>query len=234
MAMSKATKATTTIHPNCLEPLEACLAWLKHSAEDVNLDEIIVERDINTASGKLPKRLATWSGIQRVDKMKRRREHTPADNYKNRGRKAVLSEEAKLDIVKFVKEWRHKAFCTCRYIRQELKVTASTRTINRILNDAGYYWKAVPKRQGLSKEQLVKREAWVSQYLSRSSDWWLEHGNMVLDGVTLTMAPKPLSGRQKHAAQRLTSMWMRTGEAFDNDVLTFDRYGVQLGVKVPL
>ena len=200
----------------------------------MSLDEIVAEGDINTASGTPAKRFAIWSAIQRVDKMKKLRQHVPVDNYKNCGRKEALSEEKKLEVVQFVKEWRHKAFCTCRYIRHELKITASTRTINRVLNDAGYYWKTVPKRQGLSKEQLVKREAWVSQYLSRSSAWWLEHGNMVLDGVTLTMAPKPLSGRQKHAAQRLTSMWMRTGEAFNNDVLTFNRYGVQLGVKVPL
>ena len=49
-----------------------------------------------------------------------------------------------------------------------------------------------------------------------------------------SMAPKPFNGRHKHAAQPLTSTWMRAGESFNNDVLTFNRYGVQLGVKVPL
>ena len=57
---------------------------------------------------------------------------------------------------------------------------------------------------------------------------------MVLDGVTLTMPPPTLTGRQKHAAQRITSMWLRKGEAVDPDVHTFNRYGVQLGAKVPL
>ena len=234
MAMSKAIKVVTTVHPNGLEPLAACLAWLKHREEDMSLDQIVAEGEVHTASGKPAKRKALWHGIQRVDKMKKLRQHTPVDNYKNCGRKEALTEEAKQRIVQFVKEWRNKAFCTCRYIRQELKVKASISTINRVLNDAGYFWKTVPKRQGLTKEQLVKREAWVTQYWTRSSAWWLQHSNMVLDGVTLTMAPRPLNGRQKHAAQRVTSMWMRPGEAFNNDVLTCNRYGVQLGAKVPL
>ena len=58
--------------------------------------------------------------------------------------------------------------------------------------------------------------------------------SMVLDGVTLTMAPKPLNGRQKHAAQRLSSMWLQHGERLNNDIHTFNRYGVQIGTKVPL
>ena len=234
MAMSKAIKVTTTIHPNGLEPLAACLAWVKYRDEEMSLDQIVSEGDILTASGQPAKRMAIWHGIRRVDAMKKSRGHIPVNNYKNCGRKEALSDETKREIVEFVKEWRHKVFCTCRYIRQELKVKASISTINRVLNDAGYYWKAVPKRAGLTTEQLEKRQAWVTEYLSRSANWWLEHGNMVLDGVTLTMAPKPLNGRQKHAAQRLTSMWMRAGEGFNNDVLTFNRYGVQLGVKVPL
>ena len=36
---------------------------------------------------------------------------------------------------------------------------------------------------------------------------------VVLDGVTLTMPPKPLHDRQKHAAQRISSMWLKHGGA---------------------
>ena len=57
---------------------------------------------------------------------------------------------------------------------------------------------------------------------------------MVLDGVTLTMAPPTLSGKQKHAAQRITCNWLKLGERLENDVHTFNRYGVQLGTKVAL
>ena len=58
--------------------------------------------------------------------------------------------------------------------------------------------------------------------------------NLVLDGVTLTMAPKSLNARQKHAAQRIDHMWLRAGEKLPPDANTFNRYGVQLGTKVPL
>ena len=58
--------------------------------------------------------------------------------------------------------------------------------------------------------------------------------NMVLDGVTLTMPPKPSSGHLKHAAQRIASMRVRDGERLNNDMHTFNRYGIQLCTKVPL
>ena len=43
-----------------------------------------------------------------------------------------------------------------------------------------------------------------------------------------------MSGKQKHAAQRIKHMWVQTGEALDNDLHCHNRYGVQLGRKVPL
>ena len=146
----------------------------------------------------------------------------------------MLSDEDVGKVVAFVKKWRHKRFCTCAYIKRELRLTASTRTINRALNEAGFFWKRVPKVQGLSKEQLSKRKEFVDVYINKSAAWWQAHMNLVLDGVTLTVPPKPLSAKEKHAAQRLTSMWTCPGERLENDIHTFNRYGIQLGKKVPL
>ena len=58
--------------------------------------------------------------------------------------------------------------------------------------------------------------------------------NLVLDGVTLTMPPASLSGKEKHAAQRILHMWIAPGEKLSREISTFNRYGVQLGTKVPL
>ena len=58
--------------------------------------------------------------------------------------------------------------------------------------------------------------------------------HLVYDGVTLTKAPKSLDLRQKHAAQSIRHMWMKKSERMDPRLHTFNRYGVQLGVKVPL
>ncbi len=136
--------------------------------------------------------------------------------------------------MEFVKKWRHKRFCTCRYIRKELGLAASCRTICRVLNDNGYSWKRVPRVQGLTPEQIAKRKAFVDMYIGRCPTWWEQRMQMVLDGVTLTMAPKQMSARQKHAAQRISCMWQREGETLNNDLHTFNRYGVQLGTKVAL
>ena len=39
--------------------------------------------------------------------------------------------------------------------------------------------------------------------------------NLDRDGVTLTMAPKNLSGRKKHAAQSIGFLWLKNGESMD-------------------
>ena len=58
--------------------------------------------------------------------------------------------------------------------------------------------------------------------------------NLDLDGVTLSMAPRALNGRQRHAAQNIRHMWVKDGEKQSEKMLTYNRYGVQLGIKVPL
>ena len=57
---------------------------------------------------------------------------------------------------------------------------------------------------------------------------------LVLDGVMLTMAPKSLSGRERHMAQSIKHTWMRQSEDPTPYCHHYNQYGVQLGVKVPL
>ena len=81
---------------------------------------------------------------------------------------------------------------------------------------------------------LAARRAIVDAPVNKPASWWREHFGLVLDGVTLTKAPRPLSKRKKHAAQAIKHMWVKRGESLDNDLHTHNRYGVQLGDKVPL
>ena len=102
------------------------------------------------------------------------------------------------------------------------------------MNAHGFYWRAVPKVQPLTSSQLAKRNAFVQKYESRTSEWWQNSSGLVVDGVTLTKAPRSLSTKQKHAAQSIRQMWLRKGERHDSRLHTYNRYGVQLGDKVPL
>ena len=104
-------------------------------------------------------------------------------NYKNCGRNKALTPEEIRKVVAFVKEWRKKAFCTCRYIRGELKLKVSLATIARTLNNNGYYWRAVPKKSPLSDAQLQKRKAFIDMYGDKSSDWWCDNMDLILDGA---------------------------------------------------
>ena len=106
--------------------------------------------------------------------------------------------------------------------------------MRRTLNKHGLYWRPVARKSPLSAEQLAARKVFVEKYGGHTSQWWLRNVGLVFDGVTLTKAPRTLSGRQKHAAQTVRHMWMTKQEKMDPSLLTMNRYGVQLGDKVPL
>ena len=72
------------------------------------------------------------------------------------------------------------------------------------------------------------------KYEQKGGMWWVKNLNLVLDGVTLTMPPKNFHLRKRHAAQTITHVWVKSRESLDKDVHTYNRYGVQLGTKVPL
>ena len=224
---------TVSVHKRGLHPMEGVKAWHMHTRDDMSLDAILAEGECLNMEMRKPGRHALWAAINRVSQMSAG-DLLPQSRYSNCGRRRALSDDDTDRIVDFVKKWRSKRFCTCNYIKHELGLAVAARTVNNVLNEKGYFWRQVPKVHGLSEEQLAKRKEFADRYRSKTPAWWEEHMHMVLDGVTLTMPPKPMSGRQKHAAQRITSMWMCTGEAFDNDVHTFNRYGVQLGQKIPL
>ena len=108
------------------------------------------------------------------------------------------------------------------------------RTVANVLNRNGYYWRRVPKVTPLEANHIAQRKMFVAKYGKHTAAWWKKHMSLIIDGVTLTKAPARLSGRQKHAAQSVGFMWMRRTERLSREVHTWNRYGVQLGVKVPL
>ena len=136
-----------TVHPDGLHPIEAVKAWHKHTQEGMSVDQVIAEGDVLNLRGDVPGRKAMYAAIRRVEEMGKG-DVFPKTRYQNCGRSKLLSDDEQKQVVAFVAQWRTKRFCTCRYIRQELKLVASTRTINRVLNDHGYYWRKVPAIQG--------------------------------------------------------------------------------------
>ena len=201
-----------------------------YTEEESTLDE--VRKQVTNVQGETPSIKAVWSAVKRVENMAGD-DLVPGSNYGNCGRKPKLTEEQEVAVVEFVKKWRHKRFCTCAYIKGVFKLKVTKRTIANVLARHGYRWRPVPKIRGLTKEELEKRKAWIDQHVHHSSTWWVQNMNLVLDGVTLTMAPRPLSSRQRHAAQSIRHMWVKDGERLSEKMLTHNRYGIQLGTKVP-
>ena len=223
------TKCTVTLHPNGLNPFQSAKAWFLRKKTKLPWKDI--RQQVRTVNGKVPSQRAVENAVHSVTS---RKQGIPQMNYANCGRTSILTQEQQRHIVAFVKKWRAKRFCTSRYILSELKLKCSMRTVQRVLNNAGFFWRGVPRKTKLTKDQLRQREAFVKAYGGKTSKWWAENIGLVLDGVTLTCAPKPLSEKEKHAAQAVKAMWVRTGEALSNDLHTYNRYGIQLGRKVPL
>ena len=225
-----------TVHPKGLTPFEAAKAWYLRMVQ--KLPWRVVKEQVRTAEGGQPRRVAVANAVYRVDKQRRtaafRKTGAAVCAYAKCGRKQVLTPEQKASIVAFVKQWRHKRFCTTAYIARELCLSCGRNPIARALHEAGYHWRPVSKRSKLTEAQLKARKAFVDAHLHKPASWWRQNIGLVLDGVTLTKAPKPLSKREKHAAQAIKHIWVKKGEARDNDLHTYNRYGVQLGEKVPL
>ena len=114
-----------------------------------------------------------------------------------------------------------------------LKLPVTKRTVGNVLRRHGFRWRPVPRVRGLTAEELRKRKVWIDKHADYDSAWWTNNMNLVLDGVTLTMPPRPLSARERHAAQSIRHMWVKDGERVSEKMLTYNRYGVQLGTKVP-
>ena len=146
----------------------------------------------------------------------------------------MLTPQQVKQVVQFVKLWRNKRFCTCKCIQRELKLEATARTIARVLNRNGYHWRQVSKKSPLTAKQLQQRKVWVDRFIHKTPLWWRQNMHLIYDGVTLTKAPKNLDLRQKHAAQSIRHMWMKHQEKMGPALHTYNRYGVQVGAKVPL
>ena len=50
------------------------------------------------------------------------------------GGKYLITPRQEKEVVNFVKMWRNKRFYTCKYIKRELKLEATPRTIAKALN----------------------------------------------------------------------------------------------------
>ena len=220
-----------TVAAGGLHPLEACKAWYLRTEEERPWHE--VQAATTTVDGQTPKMHALRNAVDRV--AAQQHDDVPGQTaYANCGRKPTITPEQIQEAVRFVRAWRHKRFCTCRYIINELRLPIKRRQLAKILNDHGFFWKRIPRTLRLTAPELAKRKVWVDRYHAHSAAWWAANTNLVLDGVTLTTAPRSLTGQQKHAAQRIGHMWLQKGETVDPEMHTFNRYGVQLGTKVPL
>ena len=114
-----------SVHPKGLDPIQSAKAWQLRKVQ--RLPWKAVREQLRTASGGRPQRFAVSNAVRRIDSQR----HTAAlrstgvarTAYRSCGRKQALTSHQKAAIVAFVKQWRHKRFCTSAYIAQELQLS---------------------------------------------------------------------------------------------------------------
>ena len=180
---------------------------------------------VKNMQGKRPKsEKGIKNAVQRVTASGKKGVATT--NYKNCGRKKALTLQETKMVINYVQKWRKKIFCTCPHIKRELKLDVHVGTIARTLNRHGYYWRHVPKKSPISEEHQKKRKTFVLKHVHHRPQWWVDNMHLVIDGVTLTKAPRKLSSRQKHAAQAIKALRMKKKEVMDPDLHTYQRYSL--------
>ena len=182
------------LHPKGLTPFEAAKAW--HLRQVQKLPWRTVREQVRAVNGDRPNRYALERAVRRIQTQRHtaafRRTGTAVTAYGNCGRTPVLTPQQKSAIVAFVKQWHSKRFCTAAYIVQELRLGCCKKTVIRTLNAAGYHWCPVSKRGKLTDTQLAERKAFVDAHIDKAASWWCQQFGLVLDGVTLAKAPRPM------------------------------------------
>ena len=173
-----------SVHPKGLDPFQSAKAWHLRNVQGLPWKNVRV----CTASGGRAKRIAVANAVRRIDDQRAtaafRSTGVATTAYRNCGRKQMLTPQQKCAIVAFVKQWRHKRFCTSAYIAQELQLSCGRKTIIRALNAAGYHWRPASKRGKLSEAQLAARKSFVDAHINKPASWWRQSFGLVLDGPT--------------------------------------------------
>ena len=111
-------QCSVTVHPRGLSLKEAAKAWYLRDQRQMTWRQIrLIVRNLR---GKPPSLKAIRNAVHLMSCTDAR--GVPKTNYENCGRRPTLTPAEERRIMKFVRKWRRKVFCTCKYIRQELKL----------------------------------------------------------------------------------------------------------------
>ena len=156
--------------PGTLKPAEAtnllCLLWLgflfwkeEYLRKKQKMKWEDIQKEVKTMEGKRPKSdKPVRNAVTRVSTAGAKciamtMYHNCGRRYGEDGGKYLITPRQEKEVVNFVKMWRKMRFCTCKYIRRELKLEATPRTIARALNRNGYHWCQVSKKMPLTPKQ---------------------------------------------------------------------------------
>ena len=117
-----------------------------HVEEGMSLEA--VRGEVHNLQGKRPGRSCAFAAVKRVAETLQKPQDglVPETKNKNCGRRKLLYDMQKLAVVDYVGRWRGKRFCTCAFIKRELKLAVSRQTTTRCLNDFGCFWTPVPQK----------------------------------------------------------------------------------------
>jgi hypothetical protein len=188
-----------------------------------------IAKEVKNVKGRRPYwkvvRAAFWALTTTKGRMKQ-------DNYKNCGRKPILTAPLIKWVVKKMLTLRVDCDCTStdlqRCLVKEKHVTVTESAIRRVLNNEGYYYLERDKKPKYDKDQRAARVDFAKPFSKCTPQSKKDKVHLCMDGAVFTIPPSGTVARENYIHSDTPKIWRRKDEHGLPELAGFDQYQKQV------
>ena len=156
---------------------------------------------------------------------------SPGDNYKNCGRKAVLTKPIRKWLISELLARRKKmevsSFMLMRLLASKKRIKVEASTIRKALNDEGYKFLPRTKKPKYTKAQRAERWAFSKKVAKMTDAQIKQEFHFSMDGVVVVVPPTDPIARQNFVHSDIGKVWRKPGEGALEALQGYDHYAKQ-------
>jgi transposase len=182
----------------------------------------------------------TWGNCRNVYNRLCKKVGRVSYNYKNCGRKKVLTPEHEKWLVETLLRLRKKGPVTSPQLQRLLAAKKGVRVevslVQKALKKNGYRWLPRSKKPKYTAEQCAVRKAFADANLELSDEELRRQLSACWDGVVIAVPPTAEDRRANFCRSGETHCWRKESEAAHPDLLGYDKYKKQVPLSraIPL
>ena len=161
-------------------------------------------------------------------------------NYKNCGRKRIITNRLRQWLVRRMLTLRKKSLCTStmlqRHLAKEKLLVVEASSIRKVLRSECYKWLPRAKKPKYTKKEKEARFAFAEEVVAMSPAQLRKQLNFSMDGVVFPVPPKDLVARENFCRTEETHVWRKPSEGSLPELDGHERYKNQVPLErvVPL